>query len=89
MTPAGLALFKAHSPCICTTFKLTAAKWVTVLENDTGKFNALRGTLLEKSSLSHQVVTSNTRIIQIDTTIDDQSGERQIHARPFIRGRRA
>ena len=44
--------------------------------DDTGKFNALRGTLLEKSSLSHQVVTSNNdEIIQIDTTIDDQSGE--------------
>ena len=31
---------------------------------------------LEKTTHSHQVVTSNNdEIIQIDTTIDDQSGE--------------
>lgn len=77
VTPTGLALFKAISPVFAQPSNLTATKvGYGFGKRDTGKFNALRGTLLEKSSLSHQVVTSNNdEIIQIDTTIDDQSGE--------------
>lgn len=77
VTPTGLALFKAIHPVFAQPSKLTATKvGYGFGKRDTGKFNALRGTLLEKSSLSHQVVTSNNdEIIQIDTTIDDQSGE--------------
>ena len=77
VTPTGLALFKAIRPVFAQPSNLTATKvGYGFGKRDTGKFNALRGTLLEKSSLSHQVVTShNDEIIQIDTTIDDQSGE--------------
>lgn len=77
VTPTGLALFKAIRPVFVQPSNLTATKvGYGFGKRDTGKFNALRGTLLEKSSLSHQVVTSNNdEIIQIDTTIDDQSGE--------------
>ena len=77
VTPTGLALFKAIHPVFAQHSNLTATKvGYGFGKRDTGKFNALRGTLLEKSSLSHQVVTSNNdEIIQIDTTIDDQSGE--------------
>lgn len=77
VTPTGLALFKAIHPVFAQPSNLTATKvGYGFGKRDTGKFNALRGTLLEKSSLSHQVVTSNNdAIIQIDTTIDDQSGE--------------
>ncbi len=77
VTPTGLALFKAIHPVFAQPSNLTATKLGYGFgKRDTGKFNALRGTLLEKSSLSHQVVTSNNdEIIQIDTTIDDQSGE--------------
>lgn len=77
VTPTGLALFKAIRPLFAHPSNLTATKvGYGFGKRDTGKFNALRGTLLEKSSLSHQVVTSNNdEIIQIDTTIDDQSGE--------------
>lgn len=77
VTPTGLALFKAIHPVFAQPSNLTATKvGYGFGKRDTGKFNALRGTLLEKSSLSHQVVTSNNdEIIQIDTTIDDQSGE--------------
>ena len=77
VTPTGLALFKAIHPVFAQPSNLTATKvGYGFGKRDTGKFNALRGTLLEKSSLSHQVVTShNDAIIQIDTTIDDQSGE--------------
>ena len=77
VTPTGLALFKAIRPVFAQPSNLTATKvGYGFGKRDTGKFNALRGTLLEKSSLSHQVVTSNNdEIIQIDTTIDDQSGE--------------
>lgn len=77
VTPTGLALFKAIHPVFAQPSNLTATKvGYGFGKRDTGKFNALRGTLLEKSTLSHQVVTShNDEIIQIDTTIDDQSGE--------------
>ena len=77
VTPTGLALFKAIRPVFAQPSNLTATKvGYGFGKRDTGKFNALRGTLLEKSSLSHQVVTfNNDEIIQIDTTIDDQSGE--------------
>ena len=77
VTPTGLALFKAIHPVFAQPSNLTATKvGYGFGKRDTNKFNALRGTLLEKSSLSHQVVTSNNdEIIQIDTTIDDQSGE--------------
>ena len=77
VTPTGLALFKAIRPVFAQPSNLTATKvGYGFGKRDTGKFNALRGTLLEKSSLSDQVVTSNNdEIIQIDTTIDDQSGE--------------
>lgn len=77
VTPTGLALFKAIRPVFAQPSNLTATKvGYGFGKRDTGKFNALRGILLEKSSLSHQVVTSNNdEIIQIDTTIDDQSGE--------------
>ena len=76
VTPTGLALFKAIRPVFAQPSNLTATKvGYGFGKRDTGKFNALRGTLLEKSTLSHQVVTSNNdEIIQIDTTIDDQSG---------------
>ena len=77
VTPTGLALFKAIRPVFARPSNLTATKvGYGFGKRDTGKFNALRGTLLEKSTHSHQVVTSNNdEIIQIDTTIDDQSGE--------------
>ena len=77
VTPTGLALFKAIHPVFAQPSNLTATKvGYGFGKRDTGKFNALRGTLLEKSTLSHQVVASNNdAIIQIDTTIDDQSGE--------------
>ena len=77
VTPTGLALFKAIRPVFAQPSNLTATKvGYGFGKRDTGKFNALRGTLLEKSTLSHQVVTSNNdEIVQIDTTIDDQSGE--------------
>ena len=77
VTPTGLALFKAIRPVFAQPSNLTATKvGYGFGKRDTGKFNALRGTLLEKSTLSQQVVTSNNdEIIQIDTTIDDQSGE--------------
>ena len=77
VTPTGLALFKAIRPVFAQPSNLTATKvGYGFGKRDTGKFNALRGTLLEKNTLSHQVVTSNNdEIIQIDTTIDDQSGE--------------
>ena len=77
VTPTGLALFKAIRPVFAHPSNLTATKvGYGFGKRDTGKFNALRGTLLEKSTHSHQVVTSNNdEIIQIDTTIDDQSGE--------------
>lgn len=77
VTPTGLALFKAIHPVFAQPSNLTATKvGYGFGKRDTGKFNALRGTLLEKSTHSHQVVTSNNdEIIQIDTTIDDQSGE--------------
>lgn len=77
VTPTGLALFKAIRPVFAQPSNLTAAKvGYGFGKRDTGKFNALRGTLLVKSTHSHQVVTSNNdEIIQIDTTIDDQSGE--------------
>lgn len=77
VTPTGLALFKAISPVFAQPSNLTATKvGYGFGKRDTGKFNALRGTLLVKSTHSHQVVTSNNdEIIQIDTTIDDQSGE--------------
>ncbi len=77
VTPTGLALFKAIHPVFAQPSNLTATKvGYGFGKRDTGKFNALRGTLLEKNTHSHQVVTSNNdKIIQIDTTIDDQSGE--------------
>ena len=77
VTPTGLALFKAIHPVFTQPSNLTATKvGYGFGKRDTGKFNALRGTLLEKTTHSHQVVTSNNdAIIQIDTTIDDQSGE--------------
>ena len=77
VTPTGLALFKAIHPVFAQPSNLTATKvGYGFGKRDTGKFNALRGTLLEKTTHSHQVVTShNDEIIQIDTTIDDQSGE--------------
>ena len=77
VTPTGLALFKAIHPVFAQPSNLTATKvGYGFGKRDTGKFNALRGTLLEKTTHSHQVVTSNNdAIIQIDTTIDDQSGE--------------
>ena len=77
VTPTGLALFKAIRPVFAQPSNLTATKvGYGFGKRDTGKFNALRGTLLVKSTHSHQVVTSNNdEIIQIDTTIDDQSGE--------------
>ena len=76
VTPTGLALFKAIHPVFAQPSNLTATKvGYGFGKRDTGKFNALRGTLLEKTTHSHQVVTSNNdEIIQIDTTIDDQSG---------------
>lgn len=77
VTPTGLALFKAIRPVFAQPSNLTATKvGYGFGKRDTGKFNALRGTLLERTTYSHQVVTSNNdEIIQIDTTIDDQSGE--------------
>ena len=77
VTPTGLALFKAIHPVFAQPSNLTATKvGYGFGKRDTGKFNALRGTLLEKTTHSHQVVTSNNdEIIQIDTTNDDQSGE--------------
>ena len=77
VTPTGLALFKAIHPVFAQPSNLTATKvGYGFGKRDTGKFNALRGTLLERTTYSHQVVTSNNdEIIQIDTTIDDQSGE--------------
>ena len=77
VTPTGLALFKAIHPVFAQPSNLTATKvGYGFGKRDTGKFNALRGTLLKKTTHSHQVVTSNNdEIIQIDTTIDDQSGE--------------
>lgn len=77
VTPTGLALFKAIHPVFAQPSNLTATKvGYGFGKRDTGKFNALRGTLLEKTTHSHQVVISNNdEIIQIDTTIDDLSGE--------------
>lgn len=77
VTPTGLALFKAIHPVFAQPSNLTTTKvGYGFGKRDTGKFNALRGTLLEKTTHSHQIVTSNNdAIIQIDATIDDQSGE--------------
>lgn len=77
VTPTGLALFKAIHPVFAQPSNLTATKvGYGFGKRDTGKFNALRGTLLEKTTHSHQVVISNNdEIIQIYTTIDDLSGE--------------
>ena len=60
VTPTGLALFKAIHPVFAQPSNLTATKvGYGFGKRDTGKFNALRGTLLEKTTHSHQVVTSH------------------------------
>lgn len=77
VTPTGLALFKAIHPTFSEPTHATAQKvGYGFGKRDTGKFNALRGTLFGKSTLSAQSVSgTDDTIVQIDTTIDDQTGE--------------
>lgn len=77
ITPTGLALLKAMQPIFITPEQMTVQKvGYGFGKRDTGKFNALRGSLLSEAVHSHKEVhTQEDAILQIDTTIDDQTPE--------------
>lgn len=77
ITPTGLALLKAIHPVFVTPKEMNVQRvGYGFGKRDTGKFNALRGSLLDASAHSHKEVhTQEDSILQIDTTIDDQTPE--------------
>lgn len=78
ITPTGLSLLKALQPIFMTP-SYTAFERVGYGfgKRDTGKFNALRGTLIndEVSHSQTSVVQQDDTIYQIEATIDDQTPE--------------
>lgn len=77
ITPTGLALLKALHPVFTTPEHMTVQRvGYGFGKRDTGKFNALRGSLLSDATHSTKVVhTQDDTILQLDTTIDDQTPE--------------
>lgn len=77
ITPTGLALLKAIQPEFVVPEQMTVLKvGYGFGKRDTGKFNALRGSLLANNTHSKKIVHhQQDTILQIDTTIDDQTPE--------------
>ncbi|QWL83800.1 LarC1 [Streptococcus sp. ZB199] len=79
ITPTGLALLKAMDPIfepIPSHFAIQSVGY-GFGKRDTGKFNALRGSLLMEDSSHSTTIVHHTddRIVEITTTIDDQTPE--------------
>ena len=79
ITPTGLALLKAMDPIfepIPSHFTIQSVGY-GFGKRDTGKFNALRGSLLKEDSSHSTTIVHHTddRIVEITTTIDDQTPE--------------
>lgn len=86
ITPTGLALLKAIHPDFTIPENL---EFTTVGygfgKRDTGKFNALRGSLCQSSIHSFKEVHQiDDEIYQIDTTIDDQTPEQMGFLMDFL-----
>ena len=79
ITPTGLALLKALSPIfepIPSHLSIESVGY-GFGKRETGKFNALRGSLLREDTSHSTTVVHRTedQIVEITTTIDDQTPE--------------
>lgn len=77
VTPTGLAIFKEIAP---EFIQVPANTYIEKVgygfgKRDTGKFNALRGSLLVQKHSSKEVFTTNDHVLKIETNIDDQTPE--------------
>ena len=86
ITPTGIALLKAIHP----DFTIPESLEITYVgygfgKRDTGKFNALRGSLCQPTTHSFKEVHQlDDDIYQIDTTIDDQTPEQMGYLMDFL-----
>lgn len=86
ITPTGIALLKAIHPdfTIPENLEITSVGY-GFGKRDTGKFNALRGSLCQPTTHSFKEVHQlDDDIYQIDTTIDDQTPEQMGYLMDFL-----
>ena len=86
ITPTGIALLKAIHPdfTIPESLEITSVGY-GFGKRDTGKFNALRGSLCQPTTHSFKEVHQlDDDIYQIDTTIDDQTPEQMGYLMDFL-----
>lgn len=86
ITPTGIALLKAIHPdfTIPENLEITSVGY-GFGKRDTGKFNALRGSLCQPTTHSFKEVHQlDDDIYQIDTTIDDQTPEQMGYLMNFL-----
>lgn len=86
ITPTGIALLKAIHPdfTIPENLEITSVGY-GFGKRDTGKFNALRGSLCQPTTHSFKEVHQlDDDIYQIDTTIDDQTPEQIGYLMDFL-----
>ncbi|AEV95994.1 nickel pincer cofactor biosynthesis protein LarC [Pediococcus claussenii] len=76
VTPTGLALFKEIAPIFISPTDMYVSKvGYGFGKRNTGKFNALRGSLLTSKHSKQEVRSNNDEVIKIEVNIDDQTAE--------------
>ncbi|WP_159721317.1 nickel pincer cofactor biosynthesis protein LarC [Enterococcus sp. CSURQ0835] len=75
VTPTGLAIFKELAPRFTKPLGTIEKVGYGFGKRETGKFNALRGSLLSATHSNQIVQATGDQVLQIETNIDDQTPE--------------
>lgn len=75
VTPTGLAIFKELTPRFTKPLGTIEKVGYGFGKRETGKFNALRGSLLSATHSNQIVQATGDQVLQIETNIDDQTPE--------------
>lgn len=85
VTPTGLAIFKEIKPIFTVPDQqLIEAVGYGFGKRETGKFNALRGSLIDQKYSKKEVHQLNDQILKIETNIDDQTPEQLGYVMDFL-----
>lgn len=75
VTPTGLAIFKELAPVFTKPLGEIEKVGYGFGKRETGKFNALRGSLLNPTHSNQEVYGNSDQVLKIETNIDDQTPE--------------
>jgi len=76
VTPTGLAIFKEIEPLFVTPERMLIEKTGYGFgKKETGKFNALRGSLMTEAACKKEMSENYDQVLKIETNIDDQTPE--------------